>query len=200
MLDLKKALDHLAKDPIMAVLIKTYPINVWDETPRDFFPDMVENIIGQQLSLKAADTITNRFKELFGGRFPTPDQIVATPDDVIRSCGVSWAKAKYLKNLSQAVIDNTLPIDKFSEMSDEAIKTSLVKIKGIGNWTAEMMLMFTLRRVDVFSPGDGGLQNAMAKHYKVKPGDLKVMTQLAIAWSPYRSIACKILWKSLDIK
>lgn len=200
MKDWQKVLDHLSTDPVMAELVKKHEIEVWDPTPREFFPDMVENILGQQLSGKAADTITKRFLHLYGDEMPTPEQILATPDETIRGCGTSWAKVKYLKNLSQAVKENTLPIDKFSEMTDEEIKTSLVKIKGIGNWTAEMMLMFTLRRMDIFSTGDGGLQNAMVKNYKVKRTDLKKMAKIAEKWSPYRTIACRLLWRSIDTK
>ena len=187
----------------MAKLIETINLSSWPEpdfSPQSLFADIVENILGQQLSNRAADTIITRFKNLFGGRHPTPARLLKTPDEKIRACGTSWAKARYVKNVAAAAVDKTLDLENLPAAADEKIYTQLLKIKGIGRWTAEMFLMFTLRRPDIFSPGDAGLQNAVAKLYGVKRGDVKQMVRISGRWRPYRTLACRYLWKSLDAK
>lgn len=183
----------------MAKLMKSVSLTDWPEPNfKDLFPDLVETILGQQLSGKAANTIISRFKNLFGGRFPGPKKLLSTPDEKIRGCGTSWAKVKYIKNIAQAVIDGSLNLKKLPEMTDAEVRKELIKIKGIGSWTVEMTLMFSLRRPDVFSPGDVGLQNAIAKHYKIDRRDLKKIIKLSEGWRPYRTLASRFLWKSLD--
>ncbi len=193
--------NYLKKDPIIKKLFESYELKDWpdmDLSPQYIFGEIVENILGQQLSGKAANTIIGRFKDLFGGKIPTPEKLLETPDEKIRAVGTSWAKAKYVKNVAQAVVDKKLDLENFQNLSDEEIMKELVAIKGIGPWTAEMLLMFTFRREDIFSTGDMGIQNAMFKHYGVKKGDLKKMLKIAENWRPYRSTACRILWRSLD--
>lgn len=199
MIDEKTAIDHLKKDPVMAALIESISLSVWPEPNfNDLFSDLVETILGQQLSGKAANTIIGRFKQLFGGKFPSPKKLLSTPDAKIRDCGTSWAKVKYIKNIAQAVIDGSLNLKRLPEMSDDDVRKELIKIKGIGNWTVEMTLMFSLRRPDVFSPGDVGLQNAIAKHYKIDRRNLNKIIKLSEKWRPYRTLASRFLWKSLD--
>ena len=197
----KKAHAHLAKDPVMKNLLVSTTLRDWGD-PGDLFQEIAENILGQQLSGKAANTIIGRFKLLFiykkGQTFPTPDQILALADQTIRDCGTSWAKVSYLKNLSQAVIDKTLDLEKLKTLPDEVVIEELIKIKGIGRWTAEMVLIFYLRRPDIFSLGDQGLRNAMVKHYKIDIKDLKKMAKIAQKWSPHRSLASRYLWESLN--
>lgn len=183
----------------MAKLIADIKLSDWPEPNyNDLFFDLVETILGQQLSGKAANTIIGRFKKLFGGKFPTPKKLLKMPDDKIRNCGTSWAKIKYIKNIATAVIDGSLPLEKLPLLSDDEIRKELIKIKGIGNWTVEMTLMFSLRRPDIFSPGDVGLQNAITNLYKIKKGDIKKIMRLSEKWRPYRTLASLYLWKSLE--
>lgn len=200
MLD-RKAHSHLAKDPVMKRLLLENKLREWGE-PGDLFTEIAENILGQQLSGKAANTIISRFKALFkykkGQTFPTPEQILALSDQAIRDCGTSWAKVSYLKNLSNAVVSGQLDLEALKTKPDEEVLAELTKIKGIGKWTAEMVLMFYLRRPDIFSLGDQGLRNAMVKHYGVEIKDLKKMEKISKKWSPHRSLASRYLWESLN--
>lgn len=181
---------HLAKDPVMAKLIKKYGEIEVVPSDTDHFTDLIDTIISQQLSIKAASTIFGRFKSLLKS-FPfNPQEILDLDEELARASGVSYAKIRYSKNIARAVLDGSLHLPKFGSMSDEEIKAELIKIKGIGPWTAEMFLMFTLGRPDLFSSGDLGLKNAIAKLYPsgVDP----------LSWKPYRTYACRYLWKSLD--
>jgi len=185
----------------MAGIIKKYPLPAPSKIktdPQFIFSEIVETILGQQLSGKAASTIIDRFKSLYGGKHPKVEELLKTKDQKIRDCGTAWSKVNYIKNVALAVKSKELNLKKLPTMPDEEVKEVLLKIKGIGNWTAEMMLMFTLRRPDIFSPGDTGLQNAMYKHYKVRKGDTDKMLKIAKQWEPYRSLACRYLWRSLD--
>lgn len=185
----------------MAKFIKEYPFPAWPKVktdPQHLFSEIVETILGQQLSGKAANTIIGRFKDLYGGRHPRVEELLKTQDERIRGCGTSWSKVSYIKNVARAVKGKELDLKKLPIMTDEEVRETLLEIKGVGNWTAEMILMFTLRRLNVFSPGDIGLQNAMHKHYGVKKGDIDKMLKIAKQWEPYRSLACKYLWRSID--
>ncbi len=152
--------------------------------PEYYFENLCENIIGQQLSGKAADTIWGRIVDLVGDI--TPPNILKVQDDKFRAAGCSWAKVKYIKDLANRNPD----FSEFTILSDTEIINRLTEVKGIGPWTAEMFLIFTLGRPDVFSYGDLGLKNAMAKLPGLKKPEV---------WSPYRSIASRILWKSLEV-
>lgn len=200
---MSEAVSHLMLDPIMAKLVKKYKLSDWPEpnyNSQYLFEELIETILGQQLSGKAADTITGRFKKLFSGKLPTPKKLLALPDEKIRACGTSWAKIKYVKNIANAIISKELDIEELPGLSDDEVRQILLKIKGIGPWTAEMVLMFTLRRPDIFSPGDAGLQNAICKFYGVKRGDIKKMLKISEQWSPHRSLASRYLWRGLDSK
>lgn len=199
----KKELSHLKKDPIMALVVEKYGDIVWAQAP-DLFEDLVESIISQQLSGKAAKTIFGRFKDLYPSTalgtiaFPTPKQILATPHEKLRAVGLSNAKARYVKSLAEFVDTGQLVLDELKDKSDEEVITSLTRVKGIGRWTAEMILIFSLGRPDVFSMGDLGLKKAISKLYKVDMKDLEKIEKISDAWSPYRSLACRYLWKSLE--
>jgi DNA-3-methyladenine glycosylase II len=154
--------------------------------------------VGQQLSGKAADTIFNRFKALFPNGL-LPETILKEADEKLRGVGLSNAKTKYIKDLAQRVLNQDLHLHSLVEMKDEEVIAELVKVKGIGNWTAEMFLIFTLQRPDVYSLGDLGLTKAVMKlyGYKEKPTADQLLKHSKI-WSPYRSIASRALWKYLD--
>ncbi len=175
----------------------------------NLFETLCESIVSQQLSVKAGDTIFGRVLDLLPNRKLTPENILKQKDQDLRDAGLSWGKVSYLKDLSQKVKDKEVVLEDLDKLSeDEAIK-ELTKIKGIGKWTAEMFLMFALGREDVFSHGDVGLQNAIKKIYKDrlpfdKDGKWKydplLVEEIIIKWSPYRTIAARILWRSLTLK
>jgi DNA-3-methyladenine glycosylase II len=169
--------------------------------PEDYFIDLVDSIISQQLSGKAAATIFGRFKKLFPQEKITPEELLKIEDQTIRAAGISFSKIKYIKGIAKAVIDKEIDLKSLDELSDEEVIKELTKLKGIGQWTAEMFLMFTLRRKDIFSAGDLGLQNAMIKLYKLEGKlDKQKLLEISAKWSPHRSIASRILWKSLETK
>lgn len=193
------ALEHFKKtDPVLyetglKVKLKDHP------RPGDYFVDLVDSIISQQLSGKAAETIFGRFKKLFPSEKITPEKLLKIPDEKIREAGISYSKIKYIKGLAKAVINKQIDLNALEKLSDDEVILELIKLKGVGNWTAEMFLMFTLGRPDIFSAGDLGLQNAMVKLYKLdaKPNK-EILIEISEKWSPYRTTASKILWKSLE--
>lgn len=166
----------------------------------DYFSELCEIIINQQLSDKAAATIFARFKKLFPKEKIIPQVLLKLSDEKIRSCGTSNAKVSFLKDLAEKVLAEDLRFDGLDKLSDEKVITELIKVKGIGPWTAEMFLMFTLGREDVFSHGDLGLRNAIKKLYKFKKDPTKKQIEKIVnKWKPYRTYACRILWKSLEL-
>jgi DNA-3-methyladenine glycosylase II len=168
--------------------------------PEGYFADLVEQIIGQQLSALAADKIIARVKEAQGGSF-IPEMVLETPLEAFRNLGTSNAKASYIRNIADAFINNAFEYRKFPEMLDDDVIGELIKIKGVGRWTAEMFLIFTMGRPDVFSVGDLALRKATMQLYSLKtePKPDKFL-QLARKWSPQRSLASRVLWRSLDTK
>lgn len=185
------------KDPVIQKLIKKHGELEWSSEP-DLYQDIIESIIGQQLSVKAAATITHRFKSLYGAKFPSPQQILDTPDLDIRGRGISFSKIKYIKGIAKAITDGDLNLKILPDLSDQEVLEELIKLKGVGKWTAEMILIFSLRRPDVFSIGDLGLRTAISKLYKIDRDDLKAIEKLSLTWRPYRSDVARYLWKSLD--
>jgi DNA-3-methyladenine glycosylase II len=188
-------------DPVMAEVIKRLPPlpAAWRKG-HSVFGALAVEVIAQQLSSKAATTIVKRFKALFPGkRFPTPDDVLAIPTEKVRAAGLSYAKVKYIKEIASSIKNGQLRTRRLRYMEDEAIIAELTKIKGIGKWTAEMFLMFVLERPDVFSHGDLGLRNAIQKLYGFKkPPTVKQVEKIVSKWRPYRTIASRYLWRSLD--
>lgn len=160
------------------------------------------SIMSQQLSTKVADVIYKRFLALYGGKEPTPQQIVDTPSETLRSIGLSNAKVSYVKNVARFEIEQGMDLKKLNRMSNEEVIEYLVVIKGVGRWTVEMLLMFALGREDVFAVDDLGIQNAMVDLYKLDKTDKKIlketMLKLSAKWSPYRTYACVHLWRWKD--
>lgn len=185
-------------DPVLLDLQKKFKIKEYWGGKENYFIDLLENIIGQQLSVKVAKVIFGRFIALFKTHTPSAEEILAVSHETYRAQGLSNAKARYIKNIAQTVIDKELLIENFDQMTDEEIKTQLVKIKGIGNWTAEMFLIFSMKRPDVFSLGDLGLRTAIEKLYGIKRDNLKKIEKLSKTWAPHRTLACRLLWSSLD--
>lgn len=165
---------------------------------KDHFVNLCHEIIGQQLSVKAARAILGRFRQLFPKGKVEPKVLLKLEDQVIRDVGLSWAKVKYVKDLAERVVRNEIEIENLEKLSDEEVMEELIKVKGIGPWTVEMYLMFTLGRPDVFSVGDLGLRRAMKKLYGLEKPNNDELVAMAAKWSPYRTYACRVLWKSLD--
>ena len=198
-----KAIQHLQKDKKLKSIIKD------QELPLLYFHQNIclrlcASIMSQQLSTKVAEVIFKRFLNLYGNLEPTPKQILETPPEVLRSIGLSNAKVQYVLNVAQFATDNHLTDTRLLQMSNEEIIELLTQIKGVGKWTVEMLLMFTLGREDVFAVDDYGLQVAMKKLYKLDDSNKKVfkqqLTQIAEKWSPYRTYACLFLWRWKDDK
>lgn len=187
------------KDPILGKIIaKVGSLEAQKST--DYFISLVESIVSQQLSVKVADVIYARFENLFADRKVTPEKVLEIDADVMRQVGMSYGKIKYVKSLAQHVIDSPRVFEMFDLLSEEEIITELTQVKGIGKWTAEMFLIFSMGKPNIFSYGDLGIRNAIKKLYKLE--DLSEHHALTIAekWIPYRSYACRYLWRSLDQK
>lgn len=197
---MRKAIIHLKKaDPVLGSLIgKVGPFRM--EYGEPTFHSVAEAIIYQQLNGKAAVTIFKRFTDLAGLPL-TPDGIRKLTDEQLRAVGLSKQKSSYVRDLADKAKSGLLDFTRLHEQSDEEIIQHLTQVKGVGVWTAHMFLMFSLRRPDVLPTGDYGIQAAIKKHYrKRKLPKPKDMEKIARCWSPYRSIACWYLWRSLDIK
>ncbi len=199
----KKALDaaheHLRKDARMKTILKKLRLEP-RERPSQPFASLVRSIIYQQLSGKAAGTILNRFLALFPkSTFPTPQQILKLKDTQFRKVGISGQKMGYLRDLARRFLDGTIVPKKFPKMTDEEIREHLIVVKGIGRWTADMFLMFTLYRPDVLPTGDLGIQKGFQRVFGMKSlPDAKKMEKLAEAWSPHRTVASLYLWRAVD--
>jgi DNA-3-methyladenine glycosylase II len=168
--------------------------------PDDHYGALVRAIVGQQLSTKAARSIYNRLKGLFDDRPPTPQEILDYDPETLRAAaGLSRAKTSYLRSLAEHVLSGELELDRLGALSDEDAIAELVAVKGIGEWSAHMFLMFQLDRPDVLATGDLGVRRAIQIAYGMDelptPAE---MQELAEPWRPWRTVACRILWHSLD--
>lgn len=190
-------------DPVLGALIDAVgPDGLGDARagrPDDHYGALVRAIVGQQLSTKAARTIYGRLTERFGGHTPTPAEILADDPEELRSVGLSRAKASYLRSLAEHVVGGELELERFDEMPDVEVEAELVAVKGLGQWTAHMYLMFHLQRRDVLPVGDLGIRRAVERAYAL-PGlpDPAKLTEIAEPWRPHRTLACRYLWRSLD--
>jgi DNA-3-methyladenine glycosylase II len=191
---------HLVKDRKLKKLIENQQPQTL-KLEKKVYLHLCGSIMSQQLSTKVADVIWKRFLALYE-KHPTPEQIIATPVEQLRSIGLSNAKANYVQNVARFAIEHGMEWKQLKKMSDEAIIEHLTKIKGVGRWTVEMILMFALGREDVFAIDDLGIQNAMMKLYKLDNADKKQfkedMLRIAKKWSPYRTYACMHLWRWKD--
>lgn len=166
--------------------------------PRLYFKELCEIIISQQLSGKAADSIFNRFKKMLSGKI-LPETILKITYEKLRSAGLSNSKARYLRFLAEAVAEKKLRLDNLDSLNDGEVKKQLIQVKGIGPWTAEMFLMFSLGRPDIFSHGDLGLKKGIMKLYGFKKDpSVKTIEKIVNKWTPFKTYAALILWKSLE--
>ncbi len=197
---MNKAIDHLSKDKRLKEVIKQHTIE-WGNPEKDVYFSLTRSIVGQQLSVKAAATIFGRFMDLFESGYPSPEDVLKLSIEQLRSVGLSNQKAGYIQNVAQFAIDNDLVSMDWDNLSDSEIITLLTQIKGVGVWTVQMILMFSLQRPDVFPVGDLGIQQAMQKLYNIEEKGKKLfakMEEVALQWSPYRTLACCYLWRYKD--
>ena len=189
------------RDPVLRSVIRAIgPCGLARSQREDPFVAMLEAIIWQQLSTKAAAAIYARvLTALPGGGAPTPANVAAADPAALRAAGLSRAKVAYIQDLATKVRDGVVHLERLHSLDDEAVIEELTKVKGIGRWTAEMFLMFRLHRPDVLPVGDLGIVKAIYRAYKLRrvPTPAR-MTRIAESWRPYRSIACWYLWQSLD--
>lgn len=197
---MRKAINHLKKsDPILRAIIERIGPCRMEYGPPEFH-SLAEAIIYQQLNGKAAIVIFKRFAALAGEPL-TAAGILKLTDEQMRSVGLSKQKSSYLRDMAERAMTGQLDFRKLHELSDEEVIKHLTQVKGVGPWTAQMFLMFTLRRPNILPTGDFGVQMAIKKLYnKRKIPKPAQMEKLAKAWEPYRSIACWYLWKSMDVK
>ncbi len=192
---------HLSKDKEMKKLIRTHG-EMKLTKQKTIWLYLCYSIVSQQLSVKVSRVIRQRFLDLYEGA-PTPEKIIATPHDQLRSIGMSNAKTNYVKNVAQFHLDKGMDPKRLARMNNEEVIEYLTEIKGVGRWTVEMLLMFALGREDVFAPDDLGLVNAMVGLYGIKKSkDKKIFKQRlekhAAAWAPYRTYASMYLWRWKD--
>jgi DNA-3-methyladenine glycosylase II len=195
-----QAQEHLSKnDPKLGKLIKKYG-DCTLEPHTDYYRELVDSIISQQLSVKAGQTIYNRFLDLFGGRMPTPKHIINTDIEKLRAVGCSYAKAAYIKDLATHIEDGRLDLEHIATLPNDEVIKQLVAVKGIGEWSAHMFMIFSLGRTNILPTGDLGIRNAFARIYGLEDTRPATLLQISLQnhWEPYQSVASWYLWKSLD--
>jgi DNA-3-methyladenine glycosylase II len=169
-----------------------------EERPNDAYGALLRAIVGQQLSTKAARTIYLRVVDIFGGTTPSPEQLLEASEADLRGAGLSGRKVEYVRDLAAHILSGELEVDRLDELSDEEAIAELVAVRGLGQWTAEMFLIFHLERPDVLSGGDLGIRKAVQIEYGLKemPKPEQVL-EIGEPWRPYRSLASLYLWESL---
>ncbi len=192
---------HLQKDKKLAVILKGQePLKL--KPRKNFCIDLMSSIMSQQLSVKVARVIYQRFLDLYGGTEPTPQQVADTPFEQLRAIGLSNAKTHYIHNIARYALEHGMDDKKLRKMSNEEVMEFLLPIKGVGKWTVEMQLMFSLGREDIFAVDDLGIQQGMAKLYKLdmtdKKGLKEKMLKISARWAPYRTYACMHIWRHKD--
>jgi DNA-3-methyladenine glycosylase II len=200
------AVAHLrAADPVLARLLdENGPPDVRRDpsrpAPDDHYGALVRSIVGQQLSVLAARSIYRRLMEFFGGHTPSPNEVLAAdPDEMRLAAGLSRAKTTFLRSLAEHVISGELELERLDDLPDDEVMAELVAVKGIGEWSAHMFLMFQLDRPDVLAVGDLGIRRAVERAYDLEARPTAAeLTSLGEPWRPYRTVACRILWRSLD--
>ncbi|WP_338876905.1 DNA-3-methyladenine glycosylase 2 family protein [Spirosoma sp. SC4-14] len=195
-------LDHIAKDPVMARLIDETPApKVFNDYADDVYLALLESIVSQQISVKAADAIFGRFRQLFPDGYPHPEALLLKTTEELRSAGLSFQKIKYLQSVAGFSLANPMDRAHLDGMTDEEIVQYLLPIKGVGRWTVEMLLMFVLNRPDVFPIDDLVIRQRMIRAYPEHTNGLNgkalytVLHQIADAWRPHRTTACQYLWR-----
>lgn len=197
----EKAVKHLKKaDPRLKTVIESIgpcPLKPY----RYRFALLLRSIVSQQISTSAARTIYKRLHALTGNGQPTAEKVIRLSHDELRSVGLSNQKANYVRHLAEMVLQNNVRLNKMHLMSDDEVTQELIQVKGIGNWTAQMFLMFGLCRPDIFPPDDLGIQNGIQEIYQLKTRpDKNTCIEIAERWQPYRTVASWYCWRSLEME
>ncbi len=192
-------------DPVMENLVRRVgPLGFEQRRrgrPDDAYGALVRTIVGQQLSVKAARSIYTRLTALFDDRAPTPQELTSTDEDLLRASGLSRPKIRYLRDLADRVLSGELDLDALQTLPNEDAAARLVAVKGLGQWSADMFLMFHLGREDVLPVGDLGIRRAVQNAYDLPDApDPDALRGLAVPWQPHRTLASLYLWESLDAK
>jgi DNA-3-methyladenine glycosylase II len=200
----QEAVEHLrgADDTLRKIIDERGPLDNEARMrgrPTDPYGALLRSIVGQQLSTKAARSIYGRLVDQFGGRAPTPQELLDADPEVVRSAGLSRPKVNYLRSLAEHVVSGELELDRLHELSDEAVTREVTAVKGLGQWTADMFLIFHLGRPDVLPVGDLGVRRAVERAYGLEGlPSAEELERLGERWAPYRSLAALYLWESLD--
>ena len=198
-LDIELALKYLSRDKDLKTLIDHFGV-ITLKRRRNYFKSLLRSIIHQQLSGKAARTIENRFLELYNGnRYPTPEEVLKTPAEAIQNVGISRMKTEYIRGLAKIIDDGDIRLEKLSELSNDEVGNVLKEVKGIGQWTVDMFLIFSLNRPDIFPLNDLGIQKGLM----LLLGRQKILSHESMLshskkWKPYRTLASLYLWKIVD--
>lgn len=181
-------------------VLRSVNLNDWIKPvkPTEYFQKLCREIISQQLAGKAAEAIYGRFVRLMPEGSVTPKHVLAVEDLVLRNAGMAWAKVKYVKDLAQQTQSGSIKLEPLAQLSEEAVIDELIKVKGIGRWTAEMFLIFSLDRENVFSHGDLGLRRGLEKVYDLKDPSREQIEKIISLWSPYKTYGSIALWQSLE--
>ncbi len=198
---LRAAQEHLAaRDKKLAPIIAASgPCRIKPHS--DHYGELVGSVVGQQLSTRAAAAIWQRVLDLFGGKMPTPEQLIKVQDQKLRDVGLSWAKVRYVKDLAQHILDGRLDLEHIATMPNEQVIEQLTAVKGIGEWSAQMFMLFGLGRLDILPVGDLGVRKAIQNLYGLPelPAPERIITiSNKNHWHPYESVAAWYLWQSLD--
>ncbi len=195
-----KILNHFKTvDPVIHKAAKKVKLELLVKLePEMYFERLCRAIVGQQLSVMAARTIWGRFEELLPKKELTPKNILRIKHEDMRKAGMSNAKARYVKGIAEAYDAGEIDFLSLAGMADEKVAEELIRLKGVGQWTVEMFLMFTLGRPDVFSYGDLGLRRAMERLYEIEELRPEQAEEISSKWSPWRTYACMVLWETID--
>ena len=198
-LDIELALKYLSRDKDLKTLIDHFGV-ITLKRRRNYFKSLLRSIIHQQLSGKAARTIENRFLELYNGnRYPTPEEVLKTPAEAIQNVGISRMKTEYIRGLAKIIDDGDIRLEKLTELSNDEVGNVLKEVKGIGQWTVDMFLIFSLNRPDIFPLNDLGIQKGLMLLLGQKKNlSRESMLSHSKKWKPYRSLASLYLWKIVD--
>lgn len=193
-------LAHLSRDKKLAAVIKAQGTLTYT-TGKDLYTSLLSSIVSQQLSVKAADTIWKRFIALFPDNDPKPALVLKKKPEDLRAVGLSFQKAGYIQNIARFALDHGFDHAVLKKKNDDELVEHLTQIKGVGKWTVQMILMFSMGRMDVFPEDDLGIQNAIKKLYNITSDKKQLkadMHKISAKWSPYRTVACRYLWRHKD--
>jgi DNA-3-methyladenine glycosylase II len=200
----EEAVEHLrgADDTLKAIIDERGPLDLDTRQrgrPEDPYGALLRSIVGQQLSTKAARSIYGRLVELFGGSTPSPQELLDADPETVRAVGLSNAKVRYVRSLAEHVLSGELELDRLPDLGDEEVEREVTAVKGLGQWTAHMFLIFHLGRPDVLPVGDLGVRRAVERAYGFEElPSAEELERLGERWAPYRSLAALYLWESLD--